>query len=107
MADLIKKYPTVEQIAEWKNKYKRVQEFTYTDENGKEFKAWIRKPNFTELGLATTNAKKNPMNFSKTIIQTCWLAGDEEIKENEDALLSISDELENLIKAGHTSVKIL
>lgn len=107
MKDLNPKYPTAEQITEWKNKYKRVQEFTYTDENGKEFKAWIRKPNFTELGLATNNAKKNPMNFSKTIIHTCWLAGDEEIKDNEDALISISEELENLIKAGHTTVKIL
>lgn len=99
--------PTPEQIAEWKKKYKRVQEFTYTDSEGVEYKCWLRNPNLKELGLATTNGKKNPLNFSTTIIMSCWLAGDEEIKDNEDALLCIADELESLIKSGSTAVKTL
>jgi hypothetical protein len=98
---------SAEQIAGWKKKYKRIKQFTYTNSEGKELICYLRNPTMNDVGLATTNARKNPANFGKTIITTCWLAGDDEIKENDDALFSISEELDSLIKDGQTVVKNL
>jgi hypothetical protein len=95
-----------EQIKTWKSKYKRVQEFTYV-EGEVEYKCYLRNPTLNDIGLATTNSKKNPALFGKTIINSCWLDGDKEIKENDDAILSMSNELDDLIHVGKTVVKTL
>jgi hypothetical protein len=97
---------TDEQIKLWKQQWKRVYEFTYT-EGEQTFRCYLRNPTLQEIGLATKNASKNPTMFGKTIIHSCWLAGDEDIKEHDDAILSISREIDSLVNAGQTEVKSL
>ena len=64
---------TKEQIAELKSKHGEIFKITV---DGKS--CLLRKPNRKELGYASAAGKDNPLKFNESILNACWLAGDEE-----------------------------
>ncbi len=93
---------TEAQIKEWKNKYGDVFEVLVEDK-----KCYLRKPDRKILGLATSVGQKNPMKFNEVILHNCWLAGDEEIKTDDDYFLGVGAKLETLIQIKEAEIKKL
>lgn len=93
---------TEAQIKEWKSKYGDVFEVLVEDK-----KCYLRKPDRKILGLATSVGQKNPMKFNEIILHNCWLAGDEEIKTDDDYFLGVGAKLETLIQIKEAEIKKL
>jgi len=83
---------TKEQIAEWKAKHGDV---FCVKVDGKT--CYLKKPGRKALGYASMAGKENPMKFNEVLLNECWLAGDEEIKTNDDLFLAISPKMSELI----------
>jgi hypothetical protein len=83
---------TKEQLAEWKAKHGDVF-CIKVDEKV----CYLKKPGRKALGYATVAGKENPMKFNETLLNECWLGGDEDIKTNDDLFLSISAILPEII----------
>jgi len=39
----------------------------------------------------------DPMRFNESLLEQCWLAGDEDIKTNDTLFISVMDKLEKLM----------
>lgn len=67
--------------------------------------AYLRKLNRKEMGLATTIGVTDPMGFNESIIADCWLAGDENIKTDDDLFLAACGVLPALIESKVAELK--
>lgn len=93
-------YPTPEQIVNWKKEFGMVYVCTV---DGK--KCWLKKPDRKILAAATQHAAKNPLKFNETVLTNCWLAGDEEIKTNDDLYLGVSAQLDQIVTFKEAEIK--
>jgi hypothetical protein len=94
---------TKEQIAEWKAKYGDV--FCIKVEGGKS--CYLKKPSRKALGYAMMAGKENPMNFNEILLNDCWIAGDEEIRTNDDLFLSVSSKIAEIIEVKEAELEKL
>jgi len=85
--------PTKAQIAEWKRLYKDVFEL---EVEGK--KCWLRKPTRQELSASLGMAQTDPLGFAEQLLNSCWLAGDEAIKNDDDLFLGVQPLLSQMIE---------
>lgn len=83
---------TAEQIKKWKKKYGSVSKLSVEDKV-----AYLRPPDRKTLSFAGSIATKDPMKFNEIILKNCWLAGDEEIKTDDNLFISASGKLADLI----------
>jgi hypothetical protein len=93
---------TQAQIDEWKAKHGSV---FYVEIEGK--KAYLKKPNRTALSAAAVVGKTDPMKYNEILLNNCWLAGDEEIKTNDDLFLGVSAKLSEIIEIKEAELKKL
>ncbi|MEM6734480.1 MAG: hypothetical protein AAF620_00280 [Bacteroidota bacterium] len=77
------------------------------EEDEKEvYRAWIRKPNLQEFSAFTSMAAKSEViPGGKVIINSCFLEGDEEIKNDDDIFLGAVNQLEELLKVRSATIK--
>lgn len=97
---------TDEQFQEWEKKYGKGKVFELTIEDKR---AVLRKPDRKALSFATTGSSggKDPMKFNEVILNQCWIAGDEEIREDDDYFLAACPVLEGLMEAKQAELKKL
>lgn len=93
---------TKAQIAEWKKKHGEVFMITVEDKT-----AYIRKPDRKDLAHATAVGANNPFAFNETILNNCWLGGDEDVKTNDDYFLAVSGQLDKVIEIKDAEIKKL
>jgi hypothetical protein len=95
---------TDEQITEWKKKYgeDKVHELTVADK-----RAYLRTPDRNVLGLASVAGKDNPMAYNETILDNCWLAGDEEIRTVDSYFLGAGSALAEIVEMKEATIKKL
>jgi len=93
---------TKEQIAEWKEKHKKVFCIKVDDKA-----CYLKKPSRKALGYASMAGKDNPLKFNEVMLNDCWLGGDEEIKTNDDLFLSVSPKLTELIEVKEAELEKL
>ena len=93
---------SVAEILEAKKKYGDIFKITV---DGKE--AIIRKPNRKDLSHATAVGGNDPFAFNETLLNDCWLTGDEEIKTNDDYFLAVSGQLDKIIEIKEAEIKKL
>lgn len=112
------------QIAEWKEKYPRgifEIEVACSDEplirqkeGGKEgeteeyyeyIKGYFRKPDVTEIGLATQGNEKAPLKIVGIIYNTCFIGGHPDFQSNEDVKLSAYEKMAKLTKKRVSVIK--
>ncbi len=94
---------TQEQINEWKEKYGDV--FKIEFEDGKE--AFLRQPDRKTLSFAMTKMQTNPLGFAETILNQCFLGGDEEVKTNDNYFFGAASQLEGLMEVKNAALKKL
>jgi hypothetical protein len=93
---------TEEQIAEWKDKHKGVFCIKVEDKA-----CYLKKPSRKALGYASMAGKENPLKFNEVILNDCWLAGDEEIKTDDDLFLSVSPKVAEIIEVKSADLEKL
>jgi hypothetical protein len=94
--------PTQEQIDAWKKKHGQVFKIEVEDKV-----CFLKKPDRKTISAASAIGQKNPIKFAETILQNCWLAGDEEIKEDDDYFFAVSGELDQLLEFKNAELKKL
>ncbi len=97
---------TKTQIDDWKRKHGDVFEISV---EGKTI--YVKKPDRKTISYATVTAMQSgvldPVKFSETILNDCFLSGDEDVLTNDDLFLSIMPKIEVLTKQSEVSIKKL
>lgn len=95
---------TEQQIQEWKDKHKAVYAITVDDKTG-----YVRKPTRKDLSFAMTASSggKDPIKMNEALLNSCWLGGDEEIKNDDDYFLGASEQLGKLLEVKEAELKKL
>lgn len=91
-----------EQIAAFKQKHGEIFKISV---DGKS--CLLRKPSRKELSYASVAGKDNPLRFNETILNACWLAGDEEIKTDDTLFLSASAKIADIIEIKEAELEKL
>lgn len=94
---------TQEQIDKWKKEHPRGV-FLVTAE-GKN--AYISVPDRKVMAAAMAQAAVDPFGDVETVYQNCWLAGDEEMRTEENLLLSAKTKMDDLFEIVEVEVKKL
>ncbi len=95
--------PTEDQIKKWKGLYRDV--YKITTDSGKV--AYLRRPTRSDLSFAASAGAQDPLKFNESILDSCWLAGDEEIKTNDGLFMGVSAQINNLIEIENSTLEKL
>jgi hypothetical protein len=93
---------TPEQIAEWKKKYGDIFQIS-VDEHS----CYLRRPNRKELSYAAVAGKNDPLKYNENILKSCWLGGDEEIRDDDVLFFSAGSVLAEIIEIKAAELKKL
>ena len=66
---------------------------------------YIKKPSRNSLGAAMSLMQSNPMKANEILLKSNWLEGDERILTDDDAFLSASMLLENVVSIRQGEIK--
>lgn len=91
---------TKEQIAEWKKKHGTIYQIDVEDKS-----CIIRKPNRKDLSYVS--ATKDPIKLQENLLNQIWVAGDEEIREDDDLFFAAANQLEDVLKVKQAEIKKL
>ena len=91
---------TKEQIAEWKKKHGTIYQIDVEDKS-----CIIRKPNRKDLSYVS--ATKDPIKLQENLLNQLWVAGDEEIREDDDLFFAAANQLEDVLKVKQAEIKKL
>lgn len=91
-----------EQIASWKNQYGDI----WAVEAGDGI-CYLKAPTRVVIGAASKFAQTDPLKFNETILNNCWLGGDESIKTDTGKFLAASSVLREMLEVPHASIKKL
>lgn len=94
---------TQDTIDTWKKKHGEI--FLISFEDGKE--VYLKKPDRKVLSLAMSKMQSNPLGFAETILNQCFIGGDEEIKTNDNYFFGAAAQLEGLIETKQAELKKL
>lgn len=65
----------------------------------------VRKPNRQDLSYLSV--VKDPIKLGEATLNQLWVAGDEEIKENDDLFLAAVGKMEEVMKVKEAEIKKL
>lgn len=83
-----------EQIEKLKKEHGQI--FAFRSETGES--CILRKPTRKELSYASMAGQNDPIKFSELILKGCWLAGDEQIKTDDELFMGVCQLLGEMIK---------
>jgi hypothetical protein len=92
--------PDQKQIAEWKKKYGDVYHIEFDDAE-----CWLRKPSRGTVAMAMTKSRTNPLDGVAVLLESCWLAGDEKIKEDAGYQVGLLEKTDLIIGTKSAEVK--
>jgi hypothetical protein len=93
--------PSPELIAEWKQKYGEVYEFTSDDGR----RCWLRRPTREILRAANKASGDDTIKWNEIIVENCLIAGDEAFKTNDRLFFGLSKTLTELVEAAKVELK--
>lgn len=91
---------TKEQIKEWKAKHGELFEITVEDKS-----CILHRP--TRKDLSYASAVKDPIKMSEVMLNTLWVAGDEEIKEDDSLFLAAIQKMQDILEVKEAEIKKL
>ena len=94
---------TQEQIEAWKKKHGEI--FVIAFEDGKE--VYLKKPDRKVLSFAMTKMQTNPLAFAETILNQCFIGGDEDVKTDDNYFLGAAAQLEGMMEVKQAELKKL
>jgi hypothetical protein len=84
--------PTPEQLAAWKTKHGAT--FTFKTDKGE---VVLAKPDRLTLKLILNKLKTDSLAAAETLIKSCWLHGDELLKEDDGFILSVFNKFDEIV----------
>ena len=91
---------TTEQIKEWKAKHGELFEITVEDKS-----CILHRP--TRKDLSYASAVKDPIKMSEVMLNALWVAGDEEIKEDDSLFLAAIQKMQDILEVKEAEIKKL
>ena len=91
---------TKEQIKEWKAKHGELFEITVEDKS-----CILHCP--TRKDLSYASAVKDPIKMSEVMLNALWVAGDEEIKEDDSLFLAAIQKMQDILEVKEAEIKKL
>jgi len=91
---------TKEQIQEWKKKHGDLFEITV---DGKS--CILHRP--TRRDLSYASVIKDPIKMSETMLGQLWVAGDEELKTNDELFMAVVSKMDEVLKVKEAEIKTL
>ena len=91
---------TEKQIQEWKAKH---GELFLIETEGKS--CILHAP--TRKDLSYVSVVKDPIKMSEVMLKQLWVAGDDEIKENDSLFLAAVSQMEEVLKVKEATIKKL
>lgn len=98
---------TQETIDDWKLKFKKVSLISVKDDDGTEKCGYFKRPDLKILSAAGTFADKDPIKSGCVMFDNCWLAGDAELKENDELKMSAIIQLNQIFRIREATLKNL
>lgn len=89
-----------EQIQEWKKKHGDLFEITV---DGKS--CILHSP--TRRDLSYASVIKDPIKMSETMLGQLWVAGDEELKTNDELFMAVVSKMDEVLKVKEAEIKKL
>ena len=89
-----------EQIQEWKKKHGDLFEITV---DGKS--CILHRP--TRRDLSYASVIKDPIKMSETMLGQLWVAGDEELKTNDELFMAVVSKMDEVLKVQEAEIKKL
>ena len=93
---------TEEQIAMWKNLYKKVYEVEIDGSV-----CYLHRPDRKTISAATSIGATDPIKYAEIILENCWIAGDDSIKTDDEKFFGVSSHLDKLMTVGKAQLKEL
>lgn len=93
---------TPEQIEAWKKQFGDVYQVTVEERT-----CFLKKPTRKVISMATSVGQSDPIKFSELMLNNCWIAGDEDIKTNDELFLSVAGKLAELVEVKESELKKL
>jgi hypothetical protein len=94
-----------EQLAIWKEE-SEVHLVSVKTESGT-VSGYFKKPNLQVIGAASKYAATDPVRSGLILFESCWLAGDPEMREVDEIKMSAIGKLGELFKVYEAEVKKL
>ena len=91
---------TKEQIKDWKAKHGELFEITVEDKS-----CILHRP--TRKDLSYASAVKDPIKMSEVMLNALWVAGDEEIKEDDSLFLAAIQKMQKILEVKEAEIKKL
>jgi len=91
---------TKEQVKEWKAKHGELFEITVEDKS-----CILHRP--TRKDLSYASAVKDPVKMSEVMLNALWVAGDEEIKEDDSLFLAAIQKMQDILEVKEAEIKKL
>lgn len=91
---------TKEQVKEWKAKHGELFEIIVEDKS-----CILHRP--TRKDLSYASAVKDPIKMSEVMLNALWVAGDEEIKEDDSLFLAAIQKMEDILEVKEAEIKKL
>nr|DAN28570.1 MAG TPA: hypothetical protein [Caudoviricetes sp.] len=91
---------TKEQIKEWRAKHGELFEITVEDKS-----CILHRP--TRKDLSYASAVKDPIKMSEVMLNALWVAGDEEIKEDDSLFLAAIQKMQDILEVKEAEIKKL
>lgn len=81
-------------ISQWKNKFGSDCIFQYEVDG---YSCYLRKPTRQILSAAIVTGQGDPVRYTETIVNNCWLDGDEIIRKDDGYLLGLSKIVDQMV----------
>ncbi len=89
---------TEEQLKEWKAQHGDLFEISV---DGKS--CILHKP--TRKDLSYASVVKDPIKLTETLLNQLWVAGDEEIKTDDELFMAVSNRMDEVLKVKEAEIK--
>lgn len=91
---------TDEQLKGWKEKHGELYQVSVEG-----YSCILHKP--TRKDLSYISSVKDPIKMSELLLEQTWVAGDEEIKTNDELFMSVVSKMDEIVKFKEAEVKKL
>lgn len=91
---------TDEEIKGWKEKHGELYQVSVEG-----YSCILHKP--TRKDLSYISSVKDPIKMSELLLEQTWVAGDEEIKTNDELFMSVVSKMDEIVKFKEAEVKKL
>ena len=89
-----------EQLREWKTKWGDLYEISVEGKS-----CVLHKP--TRKDLSYASVVKDPIKLSEVMLKQLWVAGDEELQEQDDLFMAVVSKMEDVLKVKEAEIKKL